>query len=308
MADLLDVIQRLQETEAALTHLRGVAAENPHRPTLRTSIASLHKRYQSLERLFAALAAEQHLDVCSYRLVAEDNKRYTLSSLANTLGNFQSTLTLVYDAIKSGQRKIKAAWSAEIANETALNFGYTYSGSLGFIFTMPNERLLLVESELDMAFQSVFEMVRADSPDALAKYAKALGPAPIRTLYQWATDHVQAGLSADITWRRGEEVRASLVAQKPQLERLREFIEKTGDETEEWITVKGILLGGDLKTLTFRLNPESGEEIRGRMDEAFVAEEELRLGHGYTAELRKVTRTHYSIEKEDVSWYLQSLK
>lgn len=307
MADLLDILQKLKDTEAALAKLRDIAAKHPDRPSITSTISSLQKRNRSLETLFASMTNKQHLDVCSYKLIPEHGDNYSLWSVTSTLGDFQDTLTLIYDAIKTGQRKERASWGSDIAQETALNFGYSFSGSLGFVFTLPNERLLLVESTLDMAFRQLFEMVKANSSEELAQYARSLGVAPIRKLYRWATDHVEAGLSVDIKWRRNEEIRASLVVQQPELARLCEVISQTSEETEERLTMRGILLGADLVTRAFRFDPETGEDIRGRLADTLEVKEELRLGHVYTASFIKRIKKHYSTEKEDVTWLLTDL-
>lgn len=309
MADLLDILQKLKDTEAALAKVREIAAKHPDRPTIASTINSLQKRHRALEKLLASISDKQHLDVCSYRLIPEQGENYSLWALTSTLGSFQDALTLIYDAIKTGQRKERASWGADVAQETALNFGYSFSGSLGFIFTIPNERLLLVESTLDMAFRKLFEMIKAGSSDELAQYAKVLGIAPIRKIYKWATEHVDAGLSADINWRRNDEVRASVVMQQAELTRLREVISQTSEETEEGVTLRGVLLGGDLTTRAFRFDPgSSGEDVRGRLADTFKAKEELRLGHAYMATLIKRVKKHYSTDKEDVTWLLTNLE
>jgi hypothetical protein len=308
MADLLDILQNLKDTEAALAKVRAVAARHPERRMLTSTIASLQKRHRFLEQRFAAETDRQHLDVCTYRLIPERHDDYSIWALTSALGDFQDALALIYDAIKTGQRKERATWSADVAQETSLNFGYSFSGSLGFVFTVPNERLLLVDSILDMTFRTLFEMVKANSSDDLASYARGLGVAPIRKIYKWATDHVEAGLSAEIMWRRNDQVRAQLLVQQPELARLREVISQTSEETEERIDVRGVLLGGDLTTRAFRFDPESGEDIRGRLADTFQITEELRLGHEYRARFLKRVKKHYSTDKEDVTWLLIGLK
>lgn len=59
----------------------------------------------------------------------------------------------------------------EIVAETALTFGYTFPGSVGIVFTMPNERLLIGETALDEADRKVFDMAKAQTPDQIAKHA-----------------------------------------------------------------------------------------------------------------------------------------
>src|SRR5258708_29349597 len=125
MTDLLDILQKLKDSEAALAKAREVAVKYPHRPTIASTISSLQKRHRLLEKLFSSMTETQHLDVCSYRLIPERGENYSLWSLTSTLGDFQDALTLIYDAIKTGQRKERASWSTDVATETALNFGYS---------------------------------------------------------------------------------------------------------------------------------------------------------------------------------------
>ncbi|SRR5712692_6037181 len=308
MADLLDVLKQIHDTEAALAKATEAAAQHPDRTSLQSAINSLRSRYEVLEKLFSSMTDEQHLDVFSYRLIPENGERYTLRTLANTLGDFQDILTLTYDAKKTGQRKERASWSADTARETDLSYGYSFSGSLGFVFTMSNERLLpQIDSVLDIAVKTIFEMAKADSSEQLNRFAKEIGIAPIRKLYKWASDHVAAGMNVDVRWKRKDEVRAALVIQQPELERLREVISKTSDEVEETIVAKGVLVGGDLPTKWFHFMPIDGKDMRGRLADSYKPHKRMELGKTYTATILKRTKKHYSTDEDDEQCLLVSL-
>lgn len=182
MNDLLDTIEKLQDTQAAIRRAEKAVLEHPEMPSVALSLKSLRKRQQSLEALFSSLADDQWFDVCSYKLLPEKEGRPTLPSLTNTLGDFQTLFTLVYDTIKNGPKQRGRA-SAEATAATTFGFGYSFTGSVGFVLTLPNERLLTDETDLDRAMSTVFEMARAQSPQDVAKFAKELGAAPIRTMY-----------------------------------------------------------------------------------------------------------------------------
>src|SRR2546421_408184 len=124
MADLLDVVQKLQDTEAALAKARAIAAKHPKRPTLKGTINSLNKRQRILQKEFARLTEQEQIDVCSYRLIAQNPGDFTLWALTAALGDFQDAVALIYDAIKSGQRKERASWGADVSRATAFNFSY----------------------------------------------------------------------------------------------------------------------------------------------------------------------------------------
>lgn len=267
---------------------------------------SLRKRQQSLESTFAHLAGTYQLDVCRYRLISEDEERPKIMALASALADFQALFTQVYDALINGPKQ-RSTVGAKIAAETALSYGYSFAGSVGFVLTLSNRQFERREAELDSAIGLVFEMAKADSSDQIVHYAKELGPPPIRLMYKWAGDHTQWGLSADVQWARGEDVRASLRVQAPELVNLQRAIDETSDEVIEEITLSGQLIGADVNSHLFRMALEDGNEIKGRMVETIGAEYTVELPKWYVARIRKTTRIKYSTDREEVSYLLLSL-
>lgn len=306
MTMLLNILEKIQETHQAIARLESYASEHPNLKGLDLNARSLRDRSEELQSQFSNLAAEQYLDVCSYRLICEPGAKFNISALSKTLGDFQSLFSVVYDAIKNGPKQ-KAQYGAEVAQESSFEFGYTYPGSLGFVFTMPNERLLIGESNLDLAMQTMFEIAKSKNSESISAFARKLGPAPIRLIYKWANDNLLSGFNVDIRWKRGEQERASTLMQILEFENLTKAIDQTSDETEQPIELFGRLVGGDIKTRTFHMEFESGDDVKGGMDESFKPETDLNLGEHYTAKIIKRTKIHFSTEKEDTSYTLISL-
>lgn len=50
------------------------------------------------------------------------------------MGSFQKLVSVVYGAIKHGPRQ-RQRISEDVALETAFEFGYSFAGSLGLVFT-----------------------------------------------------------------------------------------------------------------------------------------------------------------------------
>ncbi len=307
MSELLDTIEKIQDTQAAIKRLEEAAARHPEVPSVAASLRSLQKRRQDLETAFSSLVDQQWFDVCSYRILPERGEHVMLPSLTSTLGEFQSLFTLVYDTMKNGPKQRGRA-SVEAATATTFGFGYSFAGSVGFVLTLPNERLLTDETDLDRAMSTVFEMAKADSPQQIAGFAKELGAAPIRTMYRWVTSHVRSGLNVDIGWRREEQVRASLFIQVPELENLQQAIGETSDEVEEVLTIRGALVGADVHSHSFHIELEDGSEIKGKMAEGVGSEYTVELPRRYTAQIRKTTQIRYASDEDIVSYYLLSLK
>jgi hypothetical protein len=308
MSALLEVVEKLQDTEAALAALNRAALENPSSPSILITRSSLMKRRRTLEQQFSHFAALNELDVCNYRVFREAATNPPILDLANALRHFQTWFTIVYDALKGGPKQ-RTRVTPEITAETSMHFSYSYSGSIGFILTMPNERLLVGGTDLDKAMESVLEMAKAESSDQIAYFSKEFGPAAIRQMFKWANDHIAGAMGADIEWRRDATIKARLFAEIPHLENLKRAISETSDEFEETLTLKGSLVGLDTQRHSFHMIFPDGSEIRGGASEAIgTPVSTVELPVDYTATIRKVTKINYATDTEIVSYFLLSLE
>lgn len=307
MSELAELQAKLQDTHAAIVRIERMLTDNPDLPSLLANMRSLQKRHKNLEADFLAAAYELGVDVCTYRLFPDDQKP-TLTGLVSALGDFQSLFSVVYDAIRTGPKK-RARISEDIVKESSFGFAYSFPGSIGVVLTLPNEILLLeeIDTALDGTMKSIFGMAKAENPSEILTFAQKLGPAPVRALYRWANDHVKAGLGADIEWRRKETVRAALLIQRPELERLTQAIDVTSDNEYSEFDFTGDLVGADVDNLTFHM--KNGEtEIKGRFSDAISADHVVTLPKPYRARIRKTTKIYYSTEREEESFFLLGLE
>lgn len=307
MSNILEIAELLQDTDAALSSLTRATAQGNAPKSLSLIRRSLLKRQSQLEKQFEQEAARTELDVCSYRIFSERESRPALLSLANALKDFQTWFTVVYDAMKEGPKQ-RARISPEILAETAFDFGYTFAGSVGFMLTMPNERLLIGSTLLDDAMAAVLEMAKSESSDQIASFSKRYGSSAIKQMYNWTTDHISGGIGADIEWRRDQNVRANLFAQLPHLINLQKAILETSDEVYETIRLRGMLVGIDTNRHTFHMTFPDAEDIRGSASEAVgTTAKTVELPKPYTAVLEKTTKINYATEEEKVTYHLVDL-
>lgn len=307
MSEIIDVRTLLQETSATLSSVERAVAVAPQDWALALTAESLRQRQADLERAFSAVAHLDHLDVCNYRLIPDGNS-YSVAAVTKALGSFQDMVTVIFDAFKNGP-KVRARPSAEIVVSSTLDFGYAYAGSLGFMLTMPNDRLLVGETELDQAMRTIFEMAKSETPTQLATYVDRVGVAGIRRLYSWSQSHAEYGLSADIKWQRQEQERASVVVQKEELARLREIIEQASEEKVQQFEVIGELIGLDVgASNSFRISVPGTEDIVGKIGEHFNKSERYQIHGRYNANLYKKSKVHYSTEREEEWWELIELR
>ena len=312
MTELLEIAEKLQDTHAAVARLeQSIATKCDPPPSVLMMLRSLKRRQESLEAQFAEIAHTEYLDVCRYELFPQTAQRPTLTALGKTLLDFQYLFTQVYDALQRRVPRVRSRISQAVTNESAFTFAYTFSGSVGFVLTMPNERLLIGETLLDETIQKVFEMIKAGSSEEIAAHARQVGVGPVRTMYQWASDQLLSGVTSRIEWRRKEEVRSDLQIQNPELEALRKAIEAISDTVVNTSPMIGELRGWDVDSKTFHLKTATGD-IRGKMSdevaEKYSANQTVEVPRIYRATIRTETTISYAFEQETETHTLLSLE
>ncbi len=308
MSKLLETIEKLHETQAAIARLEQAAADYPNLPSVAVNLRSLEQRQKDLESLFEELAHEDYLDVLRYRIFSEsDDGRISLPALTNTLGDFQKLFTNVYGAIKGGAKQ-RSRVGAEIAAATTFEYGYSFAGSVGFVLALQNERLVTEETDLDRTMDVIFRMAKAQDSDDVREFARELGVAPIRAMYKWVSDHVESRLGADLDWRREHNSRVQLFAQVPELEIVQSAINQTSEETVEEFAALGQLMGADATSQTFHMQLTDGPEVKGRL--AFNVSENppLVLKRYYQGSFRRMTTISYATEEEKTVYTLLSVE
>lgn len=308
MDRLISTIQKIQDTQAAIRKIGGGLVTESRRDTIQLTLASLYKMLGNLEGEFSQLTNQEYMDVCEYRFFGyEPDRRPALSSMTKALSDFQDLFTVVLDAVKTTP-KDKASYDLETARESSFTLAYSFTGSVGFVMTMPNERLLAIDSKLDQAMSIFFEISKSETSEQVASYVPKVGRAAIRKIRQWAKDHAESSLNAEIKWKRQDEVRQHLFIQASELERLAKVIDTVSDAERETITRNAKLVGFDSKAKTFHLEFEKGTpDIKGTVGPDFRSRGDITVDSRYMATLQKITTIRISQEKEDINYILTYL-
>lgn len=307
MSMLGNVSRGLRETSAQIARIERDIAASPKERGLLINLSALEKRMRALELQFAELTKNDFLDVCEYKLIAHEQAEYQVSAVGSALFLFQQMVTTFFDAVKTGP-KTRARISPDTASLASMNFAYSWDGSLGFTMTVPNERLIAVSSDFDMAIERAFQVVNSQEAADIAVLAKEVGIASIRSAYAWAKQHAKNRLSADVRWKRGAEVRSHTVLSVEQLAKVADLIEKTSEETVERASFAGVLNGISLPKRQFWFTPVEGDAIQGKISESLA--ERLSVAHplpvpsNLHVSVTKRTRVHFSTEREEIDWEL----
>lgn len=305
MTDMMNIQEKLQDTQAAIARMERALATNPKERSLSAMLRSLERRRASLEESFVLATESLGREICSYRIIPTDSPDpISLTSVTHVLSAFQEWFSVVYDALTHGPKE-RARLGPEVLGETKLDWAYAFSGSVGIVLTVPNERLLFGETKLDQAMQTVCEMASADNQKAVQTHAKTLGKPAVLYMYKWAQAHVIAQVGADVHWGSGEEAKSTMLVQRPEFERLKTILEETSEVTEHTFTTTGTLVGADFQTRTFHMSFAEAADIRGRLSDKI--QPTVEIPRTYQATIIKTTMTKYSTEEEVVTHVLVAL-
>jgi hypothetical protein len=304
---LLDLREKLQDTHATMARLRTAIAVTPDDEGLALMAESLLRRQEVLEVGFSEIANSQHLDICKYRLIPESGDTYPILGLSKILAEFQQLVTTVFDAIKTKRPKTRARIAPELVQLSSFDFGYVAPGSLEIVLTIPNDRLLLIESDLDEAVNTVFQLMKSDDSREIGSLAAKVGVASVKKLYELAEDHYKYALSADISWKREAETRGEILVQPAEFERLCGRLDEKSDEANEPVSVRGRLVGLDIELGTFHMTFPEGEDIKGKIGGAFQEGRISEVPGNYIANMKKTTIIYYSTREDKVSYELVEL-
>ncbi len=306
MNALLDIVQKLTDTQAAIRKTEELLRECAGDRVILANLESLTKRASKLEDEFLVASHHAHLDVCTYRMFAEEAVDYPILAVGTALSDLQRWFSIIYDALKNGPKK-RAKLPPDVVQESTLNFAFSFTGSLGVALTIPSERMLF-ENDLQRAMQKTIEMLRADSSDQVLYFAKELGRASIHAFYRWIDDHVKAGTGADLKWLRERQEVASIRVGHAHMANLEKAIEVMSDTEERMIELTGLLVGADTLRHTFHMVFEEADEIRGTMSESIGKEYTVELPKQYFAQIRKSSFTNYATEQESIRYHLIALR
>jgi hypothetical protein len=102
MSDYGSIIDRVRKSHAVITQLESAIARAPHDKSLKINLAAANKRVRQYEERLYALASENHVEVCNYRILPERTAHYGVAHVSSSLLSYQNLFSKVHDAIRNG--------------------------------------------------------------------------------------------------------------------------------------------------------------------------------------------------------------
>jgi hypothetical protein len=308
MDALIHLEDKLRSTGAALGKLESELPGHPESRSLLSNILSLRKLHENLRAEYDARANDLGFDILHYRILDDHPSAKTL---ARSVSGFQDAFSLIYEAKRMGPKQ-RRVFNPDMAKITELKAAYTYPGSFGIVFTIPNERLLIpdIQTSLEDAAAQVMEIAKAGrDTKIIADAVKEVGKAPIVAIYEWAKNNATNNAGAAIDWRRERETRDSVVLQAAEFAVLSETIETTSSTVDTVAPIEGTLVGADVKSRRFHfIGDNATTSIHGRFTDAISEEHKAELPARYIAFIKKTVQTTLATEEEKVSHFLIKLE
>jgi hypothetical protein len=306
MSRISDILDDLAEADTVAHELRRLPEAEPRDQIVTINLDAVIRRRADLERELGTLLATRQLDLIRYRVELFDGSAPPAIAIARSIVLFQTLVTAAFDAIRSTPKRLYQP-SHENVRMSSLSFARAPGGSAAIHFTIPNDRLLLLASDLDEAFGLVFELLMARAKTMFRNIATRAGIASVTAAHAWAENAVQYGLTTTIAWRKASDERRVITLSHSDALLFKTAIDAVSDETVEDVDRQCELLALDDATGTFRIEVSGGETIAGTLAEGFPRGGSWTTRHWYTAVLLRAMRVRYATGEETVRWSLRRL-
>ncbi len=296
MSDYAFVAEKARKAFDAVAKLEAAIERSPEDRVLQVNLAATRRYAEQTRTEMEQLAAFKRMEVCQYRLISERSNGYSLEHVAKSLLSYQQLFSQIYDAVNNGKKsRVGVGREAEIAS--ALEFGFTFSGSLGVMLLARGERDSIA-GRLDAPIEALYQVLEIKNRDDVRDMAQRLGRAVIKRVHDWSAANVKGGFSADISWRRSDGRQLGQMVHSGQMERIVEYIDAATDEKTLSVSIKGTLVGADLVSRTFHIKPLAGESRTGQISQGIIFEDGLILNRLYQAEITVTEAYYYATEQK----------
>lgn len=306
MSDYAYVAERARKAFATVARLEHALEKSPSDKNILLNLSAMRKMADQAQNELLRLAEINRIEICNYRLIPYSEGGFGLPFVARSFLSYQNLFSQIYDSIRNGVLKERAVIGKEAEFESMLEYGYSYSGSLGVVLLAQSERDFF-EGHLDRPIDALYQVLEIADTDSVKDVAHSLGNAVVKRVFDWSAINVEGKFSADVRWSRSDGRQLGQVVERRQMERIVDVIGATSDETTDTVQVQGMLVGTDLPARSFHFVVPDGESYKGTFHPDLRIGHEVVVGKLYDAEIVLVERFHYATEKTDRRALLRKL-
>lgn len=299
----------MRQASALTSKLEAALATAPSNAALRLNLSSAHKMMERAEAELQSIAKIEQVDLFKYRIVNAAAESYLLQPVTASLGLFQDVFSYIYDALISGPKQ-RARLSRGVSDETAMQFGYSFAGSLGVVLIAPSS-MSLFGGKFEPSVQALFDLFEVSDDDEVKDAAKILGRAAIQKIYQWSEVNFRAGYDLDLSWVASSDRFRGRYIDANQFAHIADIIGRTSEIETRPINIRGVLVGINTVLRSFHFVEPEGESFKGILADEFPANIEWIVNQRYIADIEEEVVIRYATGDETRRYRLlrlQSLK
>lgn len=302
--DFSKALIQAREHSSIVQRMEFAIRSDPTNENLTLGLGSARRRAERSQEVLRSFAAKSQVDLVRYRLVSADDV-YPLEAVTDSAGAFQSSFTGAVDFLESGP-KARARFSKEVCAKSRLNFAYSFSGSLGLVFAIENERDLL-GGEIDGVIDVFSQFLEVSSEEAAIDASRHLGGALVSQLCSWVDANAKWESSVDFVMSRSSDIHKGEFVSKNRFFDLHTIFHNAKDEEPHVFVIDGMLVGLDTEDQKFHFVVPGGDDYKGVFDAEFVSEPTT-VPAKYRASIRENVSRVVATGKETRSYKLQSLE
>jgi hypothetical protein len=282
-------------------------ARSPQDKGLRLTLLSAKRRAERAEELMLEMAESAQVDLCRYRMIRPNDNQFPALHIAQSILNYQHLFTAVYDFAKSQTARASATYAKGLRERTLLNLAYTYPGSMGVLLSIPADRNLFGEGDLDNVVRALQRITEVNSEQDVKEIAREMGLNVVRKASDWAKHNWDAEYSSDVQWRDSQDVRVGSFIARERFLRISSLINQTSDEEISDVTALGTLVGYHDLSERFSFATGNGDIYNGRLHDNF-ARQVYKIPAEYTARMQERTVTNYAADTVKKTYLLLALE
>jgi hypothetical protein len=306
VSDYAFVAEQTRNALATVAKLERALARDPESASIQINLASRQKFARQMQEELHRSALFNQVELCNYRLLPERAEKYAIPYISASLLAYQHTFSQIYDSFVNG-RKQRAIIGKEAWLDSLLEFGYSYSGSLGVILLVPSERTFF-EGRFDASIDTMYQVLEINSQDDVRDIARTRGEAVVKRVFDWLEANVSGGFAVDVKWTRSDGRQLGQVIELGRMEKIVEIISATSDEKLRDFDVAGTLVGLNVQTGSFQIAADDDVgSYRGGLDEGFFREVSHNVPGQYKASLTEILTVNYATNREERKYRLKSL-
>jgi hypothetical protein len=306
MSQLAFILKDLQETAVALADLRGRISKDPNDDILRVNAETLVKRRRDLELRLDRELRGQQLDVVRYQIEHQQGGSIPAAGLAGAVLLFQRIITSIFDAVRDHPKQTYSPSTESVALSAMTVASAKMVPPIELSLAIPNDRLLALESDLDVTFETALHLLQSYTSDALKQLAARIGVSALSQTYRWAENSVEHRLMTSISWQKSADQAVKVAVSADDALLLQTtiasmYLERLADFDTE---IELVALDDDARTFAGRA-PQG--QLVGSLDLRFPRGGRWMTHKRYAAALTRLVRIRCADGQEETHWTLRHL-